>query len=118
LTTAQIGEAKAGLANLRFNTEVERQNIALQVRQSVLALREAAESIVVAERGLDEARENLTLAEGRYATGAGSIIELTDAQASLTGAEASYEQARYNYLIAVASLERATAQSLTPEVPS
>jgi outer membrane protein len=118
LTTAQIGEAKAGLANLRFNTEVERQNIALQVRQSVLALREAAESIVVAERGLEEARENLTLAEGRYATGAGSIIELTDAQASLTGAEASYVQARYNYMIAVASLERAMAQSLTPEIPS
>ena len=35
LTTAQVGEAKANLANLKFNEEVLRQNIALEVRQAV-----------------------------------------------------------------------------------
>jgi outer membrane protein len=112
LTTAQIGEQKANLANLKYNEEVLRQNIALEVRQDVLNLAQAAESIRVSETALRQARENLELAEGRYNTGVGNIIELTDAQASLTTAEANYVQALYNYKTTVAALEKATAQQL------
>jgi len=113
LTTAQVAEQEANLANIKFNEEVERQNIALEVRQDVLNLQQAGESIRVSEKGLQQARENLELAEGRYKTGVGNIIELTDAQASLTTAEASYVQALYSYKTSVAALERATAQQLT-----
>jgi outer membrane protein len=112
LTTAQVGEAKANLATLRFNTDVERQSIALQVRQAVLDLQQADESIGVARKALEQARENLELASGRYDTGVGNIIELTDAQTSLTSAEASYVQAVYNYKIAAAAVERAIGQTL------
>lgn len=113
LTTAQIGEAEANLSNLKYNEEVLRQNIALEVRQAVLNLQQAEESIRVTEKGLQQARENLELAEGRYQTGVGNIIELTDAQASLTSAEANHVQALYNYQTTIASVEKATAQSLT-----
>ena len=75
-------------------------------------MQQGAESIRVADKGLRQARENVELAEGRYATGAGSIIELTDAQASLATAEANRVQALVNYRTAVASLERATAYRL------
>ena len=51
LTTAQVAEQKANLANLKYNEEVERQNIALEVRQDVLNLQQAAESIRVAAEG-------------------------------------------------------------------
>jgi outer membrane protein len=112
LTTAQIGEAKANLATLRFNTDVERQSIALQVRQALLDLQQAEESIGVARKALEQARENLGLAVGRYETGVGNIIELTDAQTSLTSSQASFVQAVYNYKIAVAAVERAIGQTL------
>jgi outer membrane protein len=115
LTTAQIGEQKANLSNLKYNEEVTRQNIALEVRQAVLNLEQAAESIRVSETGLRQARENLDLAEGRYNTGVGNIIELTDAQASLTTAEANHVQALYNYKTTVAALEKATAEQLEPK---
>ncbi|MFI5395809.1 MAG: TolC family protein [Candidatus Binatia bacterium] len=115
LTTAQVGEQKANLSNLKFNEEVLRQNIALEVRQAVLNLQQAAESIRVSEKGLQLARENLDLAEGRYNTGVGNIIELTDAQASLTTAEANHVQALYTYKTTVAALEKATAQQLATD---
>jgi outer membrane protein len=115
LTTAQIGEQKANLSNLKYNEEVLRQNIALEVRQAVLNLEQAAESIRVSETALRQARENLDLAEGRYSTGVGNIIELTDAQASLTTAEANHVQALYNYKTTVAALEKATARQLESE---
>jgi len=109
LTTAQVAEAKANLDNLRATEDATRQNVTLEVRQALLNLRQAAESIVVADKGLQQARENLSLAEGRYSTGVGTIIELTDAQASLATAEASRVQALVGYQTALATLERSTA---------
>lgn len=113
LTTAQIGEARANLANLKYREQSLRQQVSLQVRQAVLNRTQALESIRVSDKGLQQARENLALAEGRYSTGVGNIIELTDAQASLTTAEGNNVQALSNYKTAVAALEQATAQSLS-----
>src|SRR5437016_9486974 len=109
LTTAQVGEAKANLDNLRATEEATRQNVTLEVRTALLNLRQQAESIVVADKGLQQARENLALAEGRYKTGVGNIIELTDAQVALVSAEASRVQALVGYRTALATLERSTA---------
>ena len=78
-------------------------------------VRQAAESIGVADKGLQQARENLTLAEGRYKTGVGNIIELTDAQVSLATAEASRVQALVGYRTALAALERSTAHRFGTE---
>jgi len=113
LTTAQVGEAKAVLENLRATEDSTRQNVTLEVQTAVLNVRQAAESIVVADKGLQQARENLALAEGRYATGVGNIIELTDAQAALATAEASRVQALVSYRTALATLERSTAHRFT-----
>ncbi|MBI3785304.1 MAG: TolC family protein [Deltaproteobacteria bacterium] len=115
---AQIAEAKANLANLRYNEDVERQSIALEVRQAVLNVQQAVQSIDVARQGRDKARENLEIAEGRYQTGVGSIIELTDAQASRTTAEANYVQAQYSYETSLAALEKATGTDLSATNPN
>jgi outer membrane protein len=115
LTTAQVGEARATLANLRYREHRLRQQIALQVRQAVLNLAVAHKSIRVSEKGLQQARENGELAEGRYKTGLGNIIELTDAQTALTVAEGANVQALSNYKTAIAALEQATAQALGEE---
>ncbi len=110
LTTAQVGEAKAALAQLRFEEDLTRQNIALEVRQATLNLQQAAESIRVSEKGAQQARENLDLAEGRYRTGVGNIIELTDAQTAMTTADANHVQSLYTYQTAVAAVEKAMAR--------
>ena len=115
LTTAQVGEAKADLENLRATEDATRQNVTLEVQQALLNLRQATESIGVADKGLQLARENVSLAEGRYAAGVGTIIELTDAQASLATAEASRVQALVGYRTALAALERSTAHRFGTE---
>src|SRR5207249_197650 len=109
LTRAQVGEAKANLENLRAAEDATRNNVSLEVRQALLNLRQQAESIGVADKGLQQGRENLSLAEGRYKTGVGNIIELTDAQVALVSAEASRVQALVGYRTALATLERSTA---------
>src|SRR5262249_52649569 len=93
LPPAPVGGAKAAHEYLQANEAVTRNNVTLEVRQSLFTLRQQAESIVVADKGLQQGRENLSLAEGRYKTGVGNIIELTDAQTSLVSAEANRVQA-------------------------
>ena len=112
LTTAQIGEQQAILRTLQAQEEDLRQQVALEVRQSFLNLRQAEEAIRVSDQTLVQARENLDLAEGRYSAGVGNIIELTDAQVLLTAARANNIQALYNYRTAVAQLEKAIGQRL------
>jgi outer membrane protein len=50
------------------------------------------------------ARERLRLAEGRYASGVGSVIELGDSQLALTTAAAQVVQANYQLSSARADL--------------
>ena len=109
-TRAQVGEAKADLLALRFDAEALRQDIALEVRRALLDVSRASQSIDVSERAAEQARENLDLAEGRYSTGVGSIIELTDAQAQRARAEAEHVRSLYSHELAIAALERAIGQ--------
>ena len=51
LTTAQIGESQGQSAESRFNEEALKQNIELEVRQALLNLQQAAESIDVSAKG-------------------------------------------------------------------
>lgn len=110
LTAARVAEARATLRGLQAQQEELRQQVALEVRQNLLRLREAEERIRVSEQTLIQAQENLALAEGRYSAGVGNIIELTDAQVLLTSARAQTVQALYAYKTAVAELERAVGQ--------
>ena len=59
-----------------------------------------------------QASENLELAEGRYETGVGNVIELTDAQTQRASAEADRVRALYDYQVAVAALEQAIGREL------
>lgn len=107
LTTAQLGEAQATLRNLQAQEQNLRQQVTLEVRQSMLNARRAVESIRVSGQTQVQAQENLELAEGRYAAGVGNIIEVTDAQVSLTSARANNIKALYDYKTALAELEKA-----------
>jgi outer membrane protein len=107
LTRAQIGEGRAERLRLEANLDELRQNIALEVRQSWLTVRAAEASIRVTKKAKDAATENLHIAEGRYAAGAGNVIELTDAQLELTQARANQVRALTEYWIARAELEHA-----------
>jgi outer membrane protein TolC len=106
-THAEVAEAQADLRALRSDTEALRQDIALEVRRALLELTRTAQSLDVTQRGSQQARENLALAEGRYSTGVGSIIELTDAQAQRARAEADHVRALYSHQLSLAALERA-----------
>jgi outer membrane protein TolC len=107
LTKYQVEQAKANLNVLSANEESVRLTITLDVQQAYLNLKQAEESIPTAELGVRQAQENMDIANGRYAAGVGSPIEVTDAEVSLVNAKTAHIQALYDYKVAQANLEKA-----------
>ena len=70
-------------------------------------LKDAEERIPTAELGVKQAEENFEIANGRYTTGVGNPIEVTDSEVLLSNAKTAYIQALYDYRVAQASLEKA-----------
>ncbi len=108
LVSHQVAEAKSNLYVLKANEESLRQQILLDVRQAYLNLQAAEASISTSDLAVKQAKENLDLANGRYAAGVGSPIEVSDAFATFVAAEATYTGSLYNYKIAQANIEKAT----------
>lgn len=106
-TKYQVEEARANLDILRANEESLRQAIHLDVEQAYLNLQQTSESISTADLAVRQATENVELANGRYASGVGNPIEVTDALVSLSNAKTAYITALYDYKVAQASMEKA-----------
>lgn len=90
-------------------------SVQAEVESAMLSYRQAVESLVPAKAVLTSAKETLELAEGRYAAGTGSIVEVTDAQAVLTQARLQLIQAEYRVRVTRAQLLRALGRSVFPE---
>ena len=107
LTKYQVQEARANLNVLKANEESLRQSVFLEVEQAYLTLRSAEEAIPTAKLGVEQAQENLDIANGRYAAGVGNPIEVTDAEVSLANARLGHILALYADKVAQANLEKA-----------
>ncbi|MBF0608282.1 MAG: TolC family protein [Candidatus Magnetobacterium sp. LHC-1] len=111
LTKHQIQEAQSTLNVLKANEAALRQSIIVEVQQYYLQLMSAQEAISAAAMTVRQARENLDIANGRYAAGVGNPIEVTDADVSYGNANTAYVQAITDYKIAQANLEKAMGQT-------
>jgi len=111
LTQSKVREARATLEAARADLNTLELQVRLEVDQAYLALLEADERISATAKGVESAQENLRLAQGRYAAGVGTILELADAQEALTNAEADQIRALTDHKLARARLDRALGRS-------
>jgi outer membrane protein len=104
LTHGQVREAKGTLTAVAAQADATRLQVTVDVEQARLAVRAAKATIEGAREALVNARAQLRLAEGRYETGQGSVIELDDAQVAYTTAQAQEVSARFGLSTARAQL--------------
>jgi outer membrane protein len=103
-TRSAVREADAQLAALQARKDALVQEVWVTVTAAQLDVRAAQEAIIASREGVTSSRERLALAEGRYQAGAGSVIELGDAQGGVVVAEAQQVAAEYRLAIARAQL--------------
>ena len=106
-TKAQVREGVANVAAAKAQLDAARQQVRFDIEQARLAVRAAKAAMAASGEALVNAQEQLRLAEGRYETGVGNIIELGDSQVALTAAAQQKVQTEYSVSQARAQLLKA-----------
>ncbi|MEZ0326777.1 MAG: TolC family protein [Fimbriimonas sp.] len=114
LTRAKVRAARQDEEQMRINIEQAKLNISQEVRTALANLAGARARLDNAEAQVTLATEVLRLARVRQSAGAGTYIEVIDAETALTAARNALVSARYDYLTSYAQLQRAVgSDSLT-----
>ena len=100
------------LAAQRIATERQLQ---LGLMNSTREQKNALEQFVSAQDAVTTAERGRSIAEVRYKSGAGTLLELNDAETALLQARLNYSQAIYNYMVAVYALEALQGEGLPNE---
>jgi outer membrane protein len=108
---SQIQEAKAQKAAAEAVSVNVEQALTQQVTNAYLDTVSFAQQIKLGEEQVKTAQEALNLAKQRYKLGLGSIVEVTQAEVALTGAQTKLAEAQYDYKIAEVTLAYASAGS-------
>lgn len=107
VTDAKVEQARSDLKIAQITAAQIKEGVALEVRNAYLNLRDAKQKLEVAERGIAQATEGLRLARVRFEAGVSTPLEISDAEVAYTQAQTNRVNARYDYLNAYASLQRA-----------
>jgi outer membrane protein len=105
-TQYRVKETQALVETARANYDTVELQVRLEVEQAYITVVDAAERFGATEKAVQSAQENLRLSQGRYDAGVGTILDLTEAQLSLTNAEADTVRAVTDYRVGLAVLDR------------
>ena len=108
----RLSQARAQQEDADEEVRARRLAVRTDVHARYLGLETAFRAIAVQASSRDAARDQLRLAQDRYRLGAGTALELTDAQTAVQRAEGDYITAVYDYHKAIAALEAAVGRPL------
>ena len=94
----QVEQAQVQAQNAKYEVDDQRQEIALQVRQTYFDYRNAIQQLEAANARLRAARQARTAARERYDLGSADIVELQNANRDFVEAASEQVRARYNLL--------------------
>lgn len=103
-------QAQYRLQSLNSALRLAQRNFNQQFSVARLQALSAAERIRLARAGITDAERNLEISIARYRAGEAQIIEVTDAQNTLTTQRTALYQAIFDYQVALARLRQATGQ--------
>jgi outer membrane protein TolC len=116
-----LGDREIAVRQARVNRDVARairtdleRGAARDVTEAYEAYRTARITVDLSEAAVAAATENFRVQDARYRAGATTILELLDAQISLTQAQADLVQATYSTRLALAGIEAILGRRLFP----
>lgn len=109
LTNAKIKQAQTAVDKASEQDRQTRSAIELEVREAYLSMQEAEKRIETAQVAVNKADEDLKIAKVKYSAGAGTNLDVMDAQVGLTQAQTNYTQALYDFNVNKAKLAKAVS---------
>ena len=108
----RVSQAKAQEDDADEDARARRLQVRSDVHARYLALQTSFQAIGVQSANREAARDQLRLAQDRYRLGAGTSLEVSDAQNAVQRAEGDYVTAVYDYHKAIVALEAAVGRPL------
>jgi outer membrane protein len=108
----RLAQARAAEEDADESERARRLQIRSDVHARWLGLQTSYQAIAVQAANREAARDQLRLAQDRYRLGAGTSLEVSDAQNAVQRAEGDYVNAVYDYHKAIAALEAAVGRPL------
>jgi outer membrane protein len=110
----EMGNALVSRRSDLYNERQLREQVMLDVNNSVHQLEQAKLSIAAGKESLALAKKNTAAEQRKYELGQGTIFLVLEAQTEQASAEQDLLQAEVGYQLAVASLDHATGELLEP----
>jgi len=108
----EVTQAIAQHSQAILDLQQKRDDIRLEVEEAYDRLLQARNALVLQENTIAQAEEGFRIANLRYESGVGTLLEVLSAQAALTQAREILAEATFAYRIARASLKMATTIDL------
>lgn len=103
---SNVKQAQISIDQLRDQRLDTERNLRLAVKQYTDQMNTCIKQYSAASAGVTEAEKSYVITMKRYETGEGTLLEINDAQLSLTQAQLNLNQSIFNYLTAKSSLEK------------
>jgi outer membrane protein len=107
-TRGEVGKRYAEHLQSRLAAQQLRDEIRLEVEEAYDQLLQAKEALTIQKETIAQAEEGLRIANLRYETGVGTLLEVLSAQAALTSARNIEAQALFFFRAALSGLKKAT----------
>jgi outer membrane protein TolC len=114
----QLSEANNAAEDAKYNVRAEELRLRTAVTQAFDNLRAAYEAVQIEERNQSLAEEQLRMQQRRYGLGAAGMLELLDAQTTVSTADQAYLNALYDFHLNLIRLEAAVGQPLRDGQPA
>jgi len=105
LTYGNVAQAKAQLMQAKNNYDNGIRQVVLDVQVAISNLQQAQETIDATTASVVQATEALRLSRERLDAGAGTQLDVLNAQTQLLTAQSNVLQARYDYIAAMAAYD-------------
>ncbi|MDR2968787.1 MAG: TolC family protein [Tannerellaceae bacterium] len=102
----RMNQTRVTMNQLAIQRDDTKRNLQLAVKQYMDNMNTCLKRYEAARRGVGQAERGQLIAQKRYETGAGTLLELNDSELALTQSRLNYNQAIYDYVVAKADLEK------------
>lgn len=103
--------SKIDLERAKLDLLQQEQNVKAEVISTLFQIQKSDEVVQLLAKGLEQAKDNYSLAQRRYQIGVGSAVDVISASVDLADSEAKYVEAVYNYALAKNQLKTITIVS-------
>lgn len=106
----KVKQTQVSMEQLNLQREDTKRNLQLSVKQYMDNMNTCIKKFDAAQKGIEQAGRGYMIAQKRYDTGGGTLLELNDAQLALTQSQLNFNQSIYDYMVAKSDLEKVLGQ--------